>query len=137
MRSITANRYIVLVFVVVPFLATLFAIWLLWERAVHWSDLILLVSGYTLVTLGVGMDFHRMLTHRSFRPHPVVKVLLLILGSMRWRDLPWNGRRRISNTMPMPIRRVIPIARLRASSTRILAGCCTIFPMIRRSIAAI
>jgi stearoyl-CoA desaturase (delta-9 desaturase) len=66
----------------VPFLATLFAIWLLWERAVHWSDLILLVSGYTLVVLGVGMGFHRMLTHRSFRPHPIVKVLLLLLGSM-------------------------------------------------------
>ena len=82
MRSITANRYVVLVFVVVPFLATLFAIWLLWQRAVHWSDLILLVGGYTLVILGVGMGFHRMLTHRSFRPHPVVKVLLLLLGSM-------------------------------------------------------
>jgi stearoyl-CoA desaturase (Delta-9 desaturase) len=82
MQSITANRYIVLFFVIVPFLATLFAIWLLWERAVHWSDLILLVSGYTLVVLGVGMGFHRMLTHRSFRPHPVVKILLLMLGSM-------------------------------------------------------
>lgn len=82
MQSITANRYVVLVFVVLPFLATLFAIWLLWQRAVHWSDLILLVGGYTLVILGVGMGFHRMLTHRSFRPHPVVKVLLLLLGSM-------------------------------------------------------
>ena len=82
MRSITANRYVVLIFVVVPFLATLFAIWLLWQRAVHWSDLTLLVGGYTLVILGVGMGFHRMLTHRSFRPHPVVKVLLLLLGSM-------------------------------------------------------
>jgi|GEM_PF-5896679 len=28
MRSVTAGRYIVLVIVVVPFLATLFAIWL-------------------------------------------------------------------------------------------------------------
>jgi stearoyl-CoA desaturase (Delta-9 desaturase) len=82
MQSIAANRYIVLVFVTVPFLATLFAIWLLWERAVHWSDLILLVSGYTLVVLGIGMGFHRMLTHRSFRPNPVVKTLLLMLGSM-------------------------------------------------------
>jgi stearoyl-CoA desaturase (delta-9 desaturase) len=82
MQPITANRYVVLIFVVVPFLATLFAIWLLWEQAVHWSDLILLASGYTLVILGVGMGFHRMLTHHSFRPHPVIKVLLLLLGSM-------------------------------------------------------
>jgi len=82
MPSITANRYVVLIFVVVPFLATLLAIWLLWEHAVRWSDLILLASGYTLVILGVGMGFHRMLTHHSFRPHPVIKVLLLLLGSM-------------------------------------------------------
>lgn len=93
MRSITANRYVVLVFVVVPFLATLFAIWLLWQRAVHWFDLILLVGGYTLVILGVGMGFHRMLTHRSFRPHLVVKVLLL-LGSMALEGPAWNGRQR-------------------------------------------
>ncbi len=82
MRSITASRYIVLVAVVVPFLATLFAIWLLWERAVHWSDLILLATMYAFITLGVGVGFHRMLTHRSFQPHPIVKFILLVLGSM-------------------------------------------------------
>jgi stearoyl-CoA desaturase (delta-9 desaturase) len=82
MRSINTNRYVVLIFVLVPFLATLLAIWMLWERAVRWSDLILLASGYALVVLGVGMGFHRMLTHRSFQPHPVVKGVLLLLGSM-------------------------------------------------------
>jgi stearoyl-CoA desaturase (delta-9 desaturase) len=49
---------------------------------VHWSDLVLLVTMYGLVGLGVTVGFHRMLTHRSFRPHPVVKLLLLVLGSM-------------------------------------------------------
>ena len=82
MRSITAGRYVVLVIVVVPFVATLFAIWLVWARAVHWSDLILLGSLYALIDLGVGVGFHRMLTHRSFQPHPVLKLLLLVLGSM-------------------------------------------------------
>lgn len=82
MRSMSGNRYIVLVVVIVPFLATLLAIWLLWQRAVSWSDLILLGALYALVDLGVGVGFHRMLTHRSFQPHPVVKFLLLVLGSM-------------------------------------------------------
>lgn len=82
MRSMSGNRYIVLVVVIVPFLATLLAIWLLWHRAVSWSDLILLGALYALVDLGVGVGFHRMLTHRSFQPHPVVKFLLLVLGSM-------------------------------------------------------
>jgi stearoyl-CoA desaturase (delta-9 desaturase) len=32
--------------------------------------------------LGVTAGFHRMLTHRSFRAHPVVRGLLLVFGSM-------------------------------------------------------
>jgi len=75
-------RFIVLVIVIVPFLATVLAIVLLWKQAVHWSDLVLLATMYSLVALGVTVGYHRMLTHRSFRPHPVVKCCLLILGSM-------------------------------------------------------
>lgn len=72
----------VLVVVIVPLLATVLAIGLLWQRAVHWSDIILLVSMYTLVAFGVTVGYHRMLTHRSFRPNPVIKFFLLVLGSM-------------------------------------------------------
>lgn len=82
MRSIPVYKAVVLVVVIVPFLGTLLAIAMLWQRAVHWSDLALLATMYSLVALGVTVGFHRMLTHRSFRPHPVVKLILLILGSM-------------------------------------------------------
>jgi len=75
-------RAIVLAVVILPLAATALAIWLLWQRAVSWRDLILLGSIYTFVALGVTVGYHRMLTHRSFVPHPVVKTLLLILGSM-------------------------------------------------------
>src|SRR5207248_10347768 len=51
-------RAIVLLIVVVPLLATALAIGLLWQRAVHWSDVILLVTIYTLVALGVTVGFH-------------------------------------------------------------------------------
>src|SRR6185437_14633365 len=54
----------------------------LWQRAVHLPDLILLAVMYALVAFGVTVGYHRMLTHRSFRAHPAVKLLLLILGSM-------------------------------------------------------
>jgi len=71
-----------LVVVVLPFLATLFAIELLWQRAVNWTDLALLVAFNLLAGLGVTVGYHRMLTHRSFQPHPVVKFIFLVLGSM-------------------------------------------------------
>jgi stearoyl-CoA desaturase (Delta-9 desaturase) len=84
MRLSMVNKAVVLAVVIIPLLATIFAIGLLWQRAVYWSDLILLVTLYAFVALGVTVGFHRMLTHRSFRPHPVVKCVLLILGSMAW-----------------------------------------------------
>jgi stearoyl-CoA desaturase (Delta-9 desaturase) len=82
MKSITLYKAIVLIVVIVPLLATILAMWLLWARAVHLSDIVLLVTMYSLTALGVTAGFHRMLTHRSFRPHPVVKFILLVLGSM-------------------------------------------------------
>jgi stearoyl-CoA desaturase (delta-9 desaturase) len=72
----------VLVVVIVPLLATLLAIYLLWERAVYWSDLVLLATTYTLIILGVTLGYHRMLAHRSFSCQPVIKFILLVLGSM-------------------------------------------------------
>ena len=75
-------KFVVLVIVVVPLVATLLAMRLLWLRAVHPLDLALLAVMYALVAFGVTVGYHRMLTHRSFRPTPAVKAILLILGSM-------------------------------------------------------
>jgi len=75
-------KAVVLFVVIVPLIATGLAIRLLWERVVYWPDLVLLAIMYVLVAIGVTVGYHRMLTHRSFVPHPVVKLLLLVLGSM-------------------------------------------------------
>ena len=82
MKSFTGYKGVVLAVVILPLLATVLAIVLLWQRVVHVSDLVLLAVMYSLVALGVTVGFHRMLTHRSFRPNAVVKFVLLVLGSM-------------------------------------------------------
>jgi stearoyl-CoA desaturase (delta-9 desaturase) len=82
MRSLRIKKFVMLVVVVLPFLATLFAIELLWQRAVNWTDLALLVAFNLLAGLGITVGYHRMLTHRSFQPHPVVKFIFLVFGSM-------------------------------------------------------
>ncbi|MGI9149353.1 MAG: acyl-CoA desaturase [Chloroflexota bacterium] len=76
------QKALVLTIVVVPFLATAFAILQLWGRAVGWRDLALLAGLYIPISLGVTAGFHRMLTHRSFRAHPAARATILILGSM-------------------------------------------------------
>jgi stearoyl-CoA desaturase (delta-9 desaturase) len=80
--NILIVRLFVLVIVIAPLLGMLLAIRLLWMRAVNWTDLALLAGMYTVSMFGVTIGYHRMLAHRSFRPHPVVKAILLILGSM-------------------------------------------------------
>jgi stearoyl-CoA desaturase (Delta-9 desaturase) len=82
MQPSALQKSIILTGAVVPLLSTAAAVYLLWERAVRWPDVILLLALYTATALGVTAGFHRMLTHRSFEAHPVVKALFLILGSM-------------------------------------------------------
>ncbi len=82
MRSLTIKKVVMLVVVVLPFLATLLAIALLWQRAVNWTDIALLITFNVIAGLGITIGYHRMLTHRSFQPHPVVKFIFLAFGSM-------------------------------------------------------
>jgi stearoyl-CoA desaturase (delta-9 desaturase) len=65
-----------------PCVAVLFAIWQLWGHGVGWLEVALLIGTYIPISLGVTVGFHRLLTHKSFSAHPIVKLLLLICGSM-------------------------------------------------------
>jgi stearoyl-CoA desaturase (delta-9 desaturase) len=68
--------------VVVPFLATLAAILLFWNRVVSGTDLAILAAMYVLTAAGITVGYHRMLTHRSFRTHKPTEYVFASLGSM-------------------------------------------------------
>ena len=68
--------------VVIPFLAVLAAIPLLWNRLVSPADLAILAAMYLLTALGVTVGFHRMLTHRAFQTSSALQYTFAILGSM-------------------------------------------------------
>ena len=68
--------------VVLPFAATLAAIPLLWNQAVGWTDLGILVVMYLLTAFGITIGYHRLLTHRAFDSPAPVRYGLAILGSM-------------------------------------------------------
>jgi stearoyl-CoA desaturase (delta-9 desaturase) len=76
------HKFIILALVVVPLAGMVVAIRLLWDRAVDWQDIALLVGFYVPISMGITIGFHRYLTHRGFRANPVIKATLLILGSM-------------------------------------------------------
>lgn len=75
-------RVMTLIAVVVPFLAAITAIVKLWQREVVPVDIVLLVGLYLATGFGITVGFHRFATHRSFQSGPVVKFILLALGSM-------------------------------------------------------
>jgi stearoyl-CoA desaturase (delta-9 desaturase) len=77
-----AQRITNLLAVVIPFLAVLLAMVLLWNRAIGPADVALLAAMYVLTGLGVTLGFHRLLTHRAFATSKPVEYLLAILGSM-------------------------------------------------------
>jgi stearoyl-CoA desaturase (delta-9 desaturase) len=78
----TIQRYANLGAVVVPFLAFLLAVGLLWNQAVDAIDLAIMATMYLLTGLGITVGFHRMLTHRAFQTSKPVEYTFAVLGSM-------------------------------------------------------
>lgn len=71
-----------LMLIVIPTLGTLTALYLAFLGQITWLDIILCISMVILTELGITLGFHRMLVHQSFIAHPIVKFILLMLGSM-------------------------------------------------------
>jgi stearoyl-CoA desaturase (Delta-9 desaturase) len=77
-----AVKAVVLFIVVVPFLATLYAMTLVWNQWVSWVDVTLMLVFYVLSGLGITTGFHRMLTHKSFETSRPLKATFLIMGCL-------------------------------------------------------
>jgi stearoyl-CoA desaturase (delta-9 desaturase) len=68
--------------VVLPFVATIAAAMLFWNRLVNPVDLAIAVTMYLLTAVGITVGFHRLLTHRSFQTLKPIEYLFALLGSM-------------------------------------------------------
>jgi stearoyl-CoA desaturase (delta-9 desaturase) len=68
--------------VLIPFLATLAAIVLLWNRFVSVTDLVIAAVMYLVTAIGITVGFHRLLTHRSFQTSKPLEYTFAVLGSM-------------------------------------------------------
>lgn len=85
------RQLVLLAFVLVPILGTIYAIIRLWHDMIGWTELSLFIGLYLLTGMGITMGYHRLLTHRSFETGPVIKATVLILGSMavQGRAIDW------------------------------------------------
>jgi stearoyl-CoA desaturase (delta-9 desaturase) len=56
--------------------------WFGWTgNLLQWQDLLILALSYMIVGTGITVGFHRLLTHRSFKCHRVVRAGFAALGS--------------------------------------------------------
>lgn len=75
-------KMMILTIVILPILGVITAIILLWNRYVFASDLILLGVFYTLSIFGIGIGYHRMLTHEGFKGPKWIRALFVVMGAM-------------------------------------------------------
>lgn len=68
--------------VIIPALATGYALYQAYIGNVGVWDIVQCAVGVVLIMLGATVGYHRMLVHRSFEAHPVVRAFFLMLGSM-------------------------------------------------------
>ena len=66
----------------VPPLIVVIAMFLGWMgNLLQWQDLLILALSYMVIGTGITVGFHRLLTHRSFKCHRVVRAGFAALGS--------------------------------------------------------
>jgi stearoyl-CoA desaturase (delta-9 desaturase) len=69
-------------FILVPFTALLAAVPVAWGGWLGWSDVLVAAVMYAVTCAGITVGYHRLFTHRSFKPNRAVKLTLAVLGSM-------------------------------------------------------
>jgi stearoyl-CoA desaturase (Delta-9 desaturase) len=77
-----AERNVNLIAVLLPFVAFLAAVVLLWNSLVGVTDLIAFGVMYLIAGFGVTVGFHRLLTHRAFQMRKPMEYAFAIAGSM-------------------------------------------------------
>ena len=75
------DRLATVTVVAVPAIMLVLAVILGWGGVLHSSDMLVLAITYAFTGVGIGVGFHRLLTHRSFKTHGWVRAVLAIGGS--------------------------------------------------------
>lgn len=76
------QQVILALFLIVPFLALVAAVPLLWGWGLSWHDAVIALVMYAITGHGVTVGFHRYFTHRAFKAKRWLRVGLAVAGSM-------------------------------------------------------
>ncbi len=69
-------------FIFVPFAALVIAVPAAWGGWLSWTDAVIALTMYAISGHGITVGFHRLFTHKSFKPNRAVKIALAVAGSL-------------------------------------------------------
>ncbi|TSC79622.1 MAG: stearoyl-CoA desaturase (delta-9 desaturase) [Candidatus Peregrinibacteria bacterium Gr01-1014_25] len=84
----TAQKIRASIIVIIPLVATLLAIVLLWGSYVFTRDIVILIVMNFFTSIGVTVGYHRLLTHEGFHCPDWFRAILVTLGCMAWEGTP-------------------------------------------------
>jgi len=63
-----------------------------WNYGVTWSEILLAIAYYYATGMSITVGYHRLLSHRTFKAHPVAEAALLAMGAAAWQGsaLEWS-----------------------------------------------
>ena len=77
-----AAHIMVYAFVIIPVLAIIATVPMVWGWGLDWVNVVLAAVWYTITILGVTVGFHRYFTHGAFKAKRWVRVSLAVLASL-------------------------------------------------------
>ncbi|MBK6759824.1 MAG: fatty acid desaturase [Ignavibacteria bacterium] len=75
----------VIALLALPLLGTIYAIWAAFQGDISTFNVLMCVIGVILTEYGITMGYHRLVVHKAYEPHPVLKAIVLALGSMAFQ----------------------------------------------------
>lgn len=72
----------------IPAVGSIAAVAHIWQNGISWSDVLVFVIFYFWSGLGLALGFHRLFSHRSFRPHFAIAAFLCAGGTMGFQGSP-------------------------------------------------
>ncbi|RSM91575.1 acyl-CoA desaturase [Kibdelosporangium aridum] len=80
-RASRAELITIRAFLIIPFVALLAAVPLVWGWGITWVDLTVAAVFYVVSSLGITVGYHRYFTHGSFKANRPLRIMLAIAGS--------------------------------------------------------
>ena len=75
------HKIAVLALTILPFVGVILTIIFAWGRGISLTSLLLFLGFYFITTVGIGVGYHRLFTHKGFQIKPWLKAILALSGS--------------------------------------------------------